>query len=111
MNIDFRYIALMSAKLILVVALVALHAGCAELTEQECLDSPGHTLVIAADDGGYQCRVARDQCESGFIQSKHGIGECGADSSCEYETSRCYCPPDVVCICGGGPPGRCRLKQ
>jgi len=86
-------------------------AGCTSLSEDECLESPNHTLVVADRDRGYECKVARNECETGFVQSEHGAEVCEANQKCIYVPGRCYCPVGMQCICGGGPPSRCRLKQ
>ncbi len=51
------------------------------------------------------CHSPATRCETGFSQ--------GAPSSCEEKPGctlvqePCFCPPDVVCVCGGGAPPTC----
>ena len=91
---------------------------CAALSEAACLESERCTLeVVEGEDsdgkaipegtGGYRCRAAEGPCETGFRQGSHSAEECVARSGCQFIPGRCYCPPGVVCICGGGPPPRC----
>lgn len=83
-------------------------APCQELGEKACLDSPTCTLV--QEDGarrGYRCREASPPCETGFLQGSSTAGECSAKAGCVFDPGHCYCPPDVVCVCGGGPPPGC----
>jgi hypothetical protein len=98
------------ATFLSIAVLMAL-PGCGALNEQDCLDSASHTLVITEEPRGYVCLAARDKCEAGFIQSRHGLNECAEDRDCEFVPGNCYCPPGVVCICGGGPPSLCRLRE
>ena len=101
----------MRSVLAMLVTASFVFAGCASLSEDECLESPNHTLVVADRDRGYKCKVARNECEKGFVQSEHGAKVCEANSRCTYEPGRCYCSVGMQCICGGGPPSRCKLKQ
>lgn len=82
---------------------------CATRSEQQCIDSPDCTLALVAEDdgGGYLCRDTANACEEGFRQSDGTPEECEAKEGCRFDPGRCYCPPDVVCICGGGPPPSC----
>lgn len=83
-------------------------AVCAELSEKPCMDSPDCTLV--PDDeaqGGYLCRQALAPCETGFRQGLDPAADCSAKAGCAFVPGRCYCAPDVTCICGGGPPPSC----
>ncbi len=82
--------------------------ACAELSEKGCLDSATCTLVPQAEaQRGYLCREARPPCETDFKQGTDRAEDCVAKSGCTFDPGRCYCAPDVVCICGGGPPPRC----
>jgi hypothetical protein len=91
---------------------------CATLSEAACLESERCTLeVVEGEDGagkaipegtgGYRCRAAEGPCEIGFRQGSGSAEECAARPGCRFIPGRCYCPPGVVCICGGGPPPRC----
>ena len=84
--------------------------GCTSISESKCLKSPNHTLVVANKYPGYSCKVARNECEKGFIQAEHDATFCEANSKCEFIPAKCYCPEGVQCICGGGQPSSCQLK-
>lgn len=84
--------------------------GCVSLSETECLKSPDHTLVQPDGELHYECKAARNDCEKGFVQMEQGPAECNVKTSCEFVPGECYCPPDLQCFCGGGPPGSCRSK-
>jgi hypothetical protein len=70
-----------------------------------CIAAAGCVLELYASGvDGYRCRAAEDQCE--------GISNadaCGALAPCEWAPGACYCPADVNCVCGGGPPDQCRV--
>ena len=89
---------------------IALLVGCGPLSEDACLDSPNH-LLVQPDNQRYQCVRAENHCESGFIQNEHDAEDCEAKPGCVHDPGRCYCPRDVQCICGGGPPQSCRPAQ
>ncbi|MCB1058124.1 MAG: hypothetical protein KDD11_21705 [Acidobacteria bacterium] len=81
---------------------------CAERTEKQCIDSPDCTLAPTGDENtGYICRDTANECEAGFRQSDGTPAECQAKPGCRFSPGRCYCPPDVQCVCGGGPPPSC----
>ena len=85
-----------------------LPADCGALSELPCINSSACTLVLA--DGGvgvYLCREAADACERGFRQRTDTRAACEAKPGCRFVPGVCYCPPDVTCVCGGGPPPRC----
>jgi hypothetical protein len=90
---------------------------CRELTEAACLESGRCTLeVIEGEEipegtGGYRCRPAQGPCEAGFRQGSDTAETCEAKPGCHFVPGRCYCPPGVVCICGGGPPPTCREES
>ena len=89
------------------LVLVLLLNGCFVATESRCLASAKHTLW--QDGQRYVCRRAVSECERGFVQEKHGPEDCEALGECEFVPGQCYCPPQVVCVCGGGPPSRCTV--
>jgi hypothetical protein len=81
---------------------------CARRPEGACLDSTDCTLILDEEaQGGYRCQTAVPPCETGFRQSTGTAEECEEKAGCHFVPGRCYCSPDVVCICGGGPPPQC----
>ena len=82
---------------------------CSETTELECLQSTQCTLVQTQVHGKYTCRDAIGHCEIGFRQvADYDIQkDCEAKPGCEFKIANCYCPPNVNCACGGGPPAQC----
>jgi hypothetical protein len=82
--------------------------ACARLTELACIDSDRCTLAVTEDGSReYVCREAAGPCETGFRQRGNDADACEAKSGCRFVPGRCYCSPDVTCICGGGPPPQC----
>jgi hypothetical protein len=82
--------------------------SCSELAETPCRKSPDCTLVQDESQGsGYLCRAAQGPCEQGFRQEGNSREECEEREGCRFEPGDCYCPPEVTCVCGGGPPPRC----
>ena len=80
---------------------------CAQLSQQDCLNSPVCILDKAAQKG-YFCRVAQDECEVGFIQAGvNGQKQCLNKGKCHYRGASCFCPEGKTCICGGGKPAMC----
>jgi hypothetical protein len=79
---------------------------CATLGRDACIDSTSCTLEQGGD-GAYTCRAAEGACEENLAQSDQAA--CEAREICLWEAARCYCPEDVECICGGGPPPTCRV--
>jgi hypothetical protein len=77
------------------------------LTELACIDSVDCTLAVADGSPEYFCRDAEGPCETGFRQRGDGADACEAKPGCRFVPGRCYCSPDVTCICGGGPPPQC----
>ena len=78
--------------------------ACAELDEIACLESDGCVLVLVGEEGeGYLCREAENDCERQPTQEG-----CREMPGCEWDPGQCYCPPGVLCACGGGPPPICR---
>lgn len=80
--------------------------SCAPMSgPEECLNSSQNTLVLS--DRGYSCQRASNQCDDNFRQAVDGAEVCTAKAGCEFLTGFCYCPPNVQCVCGGGPPSQC----
>jgi len=82
---------------------------CSESTELECIHSARCTLVQAQEHGKYICRAAVGRCEIGFRQAGDGDiqKDCESKAGCEFKGANCYCPPNLNCTCGGGPPAQC----
>lgn len=85
--------------------------SCQQLSEQACFSSAACTLTKDNNTKGYQCRPAKDHCELLFRQSDDTRETCEAKDGCEYVPASCYCPPGVICICGGGEPAQCRSRN
>jgi hypothetical protein len=83
--------------------------SCSTITELECLHSAECTLVPTEQRGKYTCRASVGHCEIGFAQEGEGDikQQCEARPGCEFQPGSCFCPPDKVCVCGGGPPAQC----
>ncbi len=82
--------------------------GSGDPTELQCIDSGDWTLVLVGEwSGQYFCRPAEGPCEQGFLQRTDTEGSCEAKQGCVFDPGFCYCPPDLVCFCGGGPPPQC----
>jgi hypothetical protein len=81
--------------------------ACSSLKELACIDSADCTLAVAEGSREYFCRDAEGPCETGFRQRGDGADACEAKPGCRFVPGRCYCSPDVTCICGGGPPPQC----
>ena len=83
--------------------------SCTEYSELECVRSAKCTLVQTAKHGGYVCRAAQGRCEIGFQQVSDGDirKDCESKAGCEFKAASCYCPPNLNCVCGGGPPAQC----
>ena len=81
---------------------------CGDLTELQCGSSELCTLILVGEmTGEYVCRPPEGPCETGFRQSSDTAESCEAKEDCSYVPGVCYCPPDLVCFCGGGPPPQC----
>jgi hypothetical protein len=80
---------------------------CNLLSELNCIKTPACTLVQKGVND-YQCRGAVGKCEVDFIQwGEKQIESCETKPGCKYVPGNCYCPPDVLCRCGGGKPPQC----
>jgi hypothetical protein len=81
---------------------------CDDLTELQCIDSGECTLILVSEmTGEYACRPAEGLCEPGFLQRSDTAQSCEAREGCSFVPGVCYCPPDLVCFCGGGLPPQC----
>ncbi len=78
--------------------------ACTSLSELACIDSPECTLSLV-EGGRYTCGEPVSECEIGFIQHNASAERCA--EGCTFVPAKCYCAPDVTCICGGGPPAQC----
>ncbi|MEO8673897.1 MAG: hypothetical protein ABI411_21515, partial [Tahibacter sp.] len=83
--------------------------ACAALSELACIQSQDCKLELKGPKAGsgYRCRANANTCESRLIQYQASKDRCEAEASCRFTPANCYCPPDVLCFCGGGPPARC----
>ena len=80
-------------------------SNCAGLDQLGCIDSPDCTLR-QLEDKSYACTDPQSDCEIGFLQRGGRRDDCA--EGCDYSPARCYCSPDVTCVCGGGPPALCQ---
>lgn len=87
-------------------ALAAEPNSCASLTELQCIKSSECTLS-PVEINKYICRAATGKCELDFIQFENSKQSCETKQGCKYVPGNCYCPPDMLCRCGGGPPPKC----
>lgn len=85
--------------------------SCDQLTEQECFTSAACTLTRNETADGYQCRPAKDHCELLFRQSDGTRESCEAKTGCVFVPASCYCPPNTICVCGGGEPAQCQSRE
>lgn len=82
--------------------------SCEELAELQCIEAADCTLHQDAGRGSaYRCRAAANACERGFEQKSGAPEDCESKAGCVYVPQDCYCAPDVICRCAGGPPRRC----
>ncbi|WP_143534401.1 hypothetical protein [Roseovarius albus] len=69
-----------------------------------------------------ECIAPWDRCQIGFaqailntsgtqidrLQSQKTVAQCHSQTGCAYvPAGECFCPPDVLCVCGGGEPPNC----
>lgn len=79
-----------------------------DLTELQCINSAESTLILVGEmTGEYMCRPSEGSCEPGFRQRTDTEESCEAKKGCVFIPGFCYCSPDLVCFCGGGPPPQC----
>ena len=82
---------------------------CAGNSELACISSPHCTLHLGKEaNSGYACKAAANTCEQGFIQESGTPAECEAKRGCTFAPHSCYCPPNLLCRCGGGAPSQCQ---
>lgn len=76
--------------------------ACAPLEPTPCLEAPLCVLYQEPLGRQYRCRELEHPCE------RHG-GEqlCVAEAGCAWSPGYCYCPPEIDCDCGDGPPPVC----
>jgi hypothetical protein len=86
---------------------------CSQISELECLQSTTCELEQVSVHGKYIYREAKNRCEMGFRQSgDEDIKKvCGSKPGCKFKFAECFCPPNVLCECGGGPPAQCVETQ
>jgi hypothetical protein len=99
---------------------------CADIDHLSCFTSTKCMLIQDLDEGPYHCAAPTDQCQVQFRQgflSASGLSielergakisaACEAREGCEYiPMGKCFCPPGVVCFCGGGTPPNCLTKD
>jgi len=101
-------ISILIMSLLLIFSTAQAEITCEGLTELGCINSAACTLEKSGSE--YQCRTAINDCEKGFIQRVDGVSECESKQGCIYQPQNCYCPPDVICRCGGGKPSSCNLE-
>jgi len=85
------------------------HKTCSAYSELDCIHSTECKLELTGEHSKYVCRESVGRCESGFRQAGDGdIREaCESMPGCQFEPGSCFCPPNVACVCGGGPPAQC----
>jgi len=85
------------------------HKTCSAYSELDCIHSTECKLELTGERSKYVCRESVGRCESGFRQAGDGdIREaCESMPGCQFEPGSCFCPPNVACVCGGGPPAQC----
>ncbi len=79
--------------------------GCSDLDEAACFESAECMVALEPGAKTYTCRAASGPCEAGFVQAD--TSTCPVERDCELVPASCYCPPTVLCICGGGEPPGC----
>ncbi len=96
--------------------------ACVDRDLVSCVGSSDCMLSSIANQTASMCTTPVDRCQIGFRQSildatgqtidnelqQVTIQQCKARIGCAYvPAEQCYCPPDVVCVCGGGAPPTC----
>ncbi len=82
--------------------------ACGGSSEGECIAAGECTLLLVSDrPGDYVCVATRNACEAGFVQRDASAAACEQKAGCRFVPAECYCPPDLTCVCGGGPPAQC----
>jgi len=84
---------------------------CEQLPDIQCISSSACTLELTRNgENDYECRATKNYCEEDFIQRTDSATECESKNECIFQPQSCYCPPDLICRCGGGQPPMCVLK-
>ncbi len=77
---------------------------CEKLYQKACMEEPRCAYT------GKFCRPTNDPCEIAWLELEGTLASCESMTACDYiKAEQCYCPPDVICVCGGGAPEQCRL--
>jgi len=105
----FLVLALSGCLLSACTAAAQEHKTCGAYSELDCIHSTECKLEYAGEHGKYVCRNSIGRCELGFRQAGEGDirKDCESMPGCQFEPGSCYCPPNVACFCGGGPPPQC----
>jgi hypothetical protein len=83
--------------------------SCEKQTEFQCINAPDCTLHHRSTTGGdYSCEASANTCEQGFKQKTDTRADCESKAGCIFVPQICYCAPDLLCRCGGGPPSQCQ---
>lgn len=92
--------------------------SCATFEIPECLSSTQCMLVSGSAGGPYLCVPPWDRCQIDYQQLRGWSWEDKPAARCELrkgcafvQPGPCYCPPDVACFCGGGPPPDCQMAS
>ena len=119
-EVRMRSKILLSASLALSASLFSVAASsaegprpCSQFSELECIQSTTCKLEQVSFHGSYVCREAKNRCEAGFRQAGEGDIQklCESTPGCKFKYADCYCPPNLNCACGGGPPAQCVEKK
>lgn len=88
-----------------------LEEKCSSLSVNSCIASKECTLEHNSGDGTYRCRTSTNPCEKDFSQDNDTRQICESRQGCKYQAAKCFCPPGVECVCGGGTPAMCILEN
>jgi hypothetical protein len=104
-----RIAFLLAACTVSACTLAQEHKACSAYSELDCIRSTECKLQQTGEHGKYVCRDSVGRCELGFRQAGDGDirKDCEAMPGCHFEPGSCFCPPNVACVCGGGPPAQC----
>lgn len=83
---------------------------CENFSQEECLYSRYCNLTRE-----FKCRLPENNCERNFQQAYPSPerhldvlrANCEMTVNCKLEVEKCWCPPQVRCVCGGGAPPQC----
>jgi hypothetical protein len=110
-NVDTcaRTALLASASFVLIPSVASADDPCSKRTELQCIEAVDCTLrQLGPPNSEYSCFESANLCEKNFKQKSDTREDCESKTGCVYIPPSCYCAPDVLCVCGGGPPGQCR---